>query len=186
MYNAIRCIGAVNKEANEVVPSYYVRKLSEPIHNTNRNITCDNWFSSVPLFEKMKNDKKITMVGTIRKNKPQIPASFKKVPSDGSKAQFGYHNGMTLVSYNPNKKNIILLLSLLHPQDKMDEEANKPGIVLFYNKSKVVWIAMKKNVMITLLRVKLVDGQCDFFMECLIKPLPTRTFCTLSMQKMNL
>ena len=35
---------------------YFVAKLVKPFQNTNRLITCDNWFSSVPLFEKMLNE----------------------------------------------------------------------------------------------------------------------------------
>lgn len=53
----------------ESVPTYYLRKLSEPIHDTPRNITFDNWFTSIELFIKMKKNHGLTMVGTIPKNK---------------------------------------------------------------------------------------------------------------------
>lgn len=40
LFNAIPYCGAVtDKDRNESMPSYYVRKLSEPIYNTDRNIT---------------------------------------------------------------------------------------------------------------------------------------------------
>ena len=67
MVNAEPYVGKVTTENNELVPSYYIRKLSETIHGTSRNITCDNWFSSVDIFDKMLNDYSITMVGTLQK-----------------------------------------------------------------------------------------------------------------------
>lgn len=54
MVNAIPYVGVVtNKEHNESLPSYYVRTLSEPIHGSARNITCDNWFTSIPMVDRM-------------------------------------------------------------------------------------------------------------------------------------
>jgi len=56
MLNVIPYVELVTVEDTESVPSYnYVRTLSEPIHGSNRNITCDNWFTSVPLAERMKS-----------------------------------------------------------------------------------------------------------------------------------
>ena len=43
MYNAIPYVGSVNKESDETVPSYYVRKLAEDFYDSGRNITADNW-----------------------------------------------------------------------------------------------------------------------------------------------
>lgn len=50
MVTAILCVGRASTENQESVPSYYVRKLSEPIHGTNRKIAVENWFSSTDLF----------------------------------------------------------------------------------------------------------------------------------------
>lgn len=47
--NVIPHIGRVEKQGNESVSAFYVRKLSEPKHGTYRNITMDNWFMSFPL-----------------------------------------------------------------------------------------------------------------------------------------
>jgi len=49
MINAIPYID--NDETNPLgrFPSYYVNKISEPIHNTCRNITRNKWFTSLPL-----------------------------------------------------------------------------------------------------------------------------------------
>lgn len=53
MVNAIPYTGNVPVKMNDSVPPLYVRKLSGPIHGTGRNITADNRFSSLLLFELM-------------------------------------------------------------------------------------------------------------------------------------
>ncbi|XP_039311769.1 uncharacterized protein LOC105198192 isoform X3 [Solenopsis invicta] len=136
MINAIPYVGKLqDMNPNETIPTYYVRRICEPIYNSSRNVTCDNWFTSVPLVDKMKRDYDITIVGKIKKNKPEIPNVFKKIPTEGN-SQFVYHNGKTLVSYNPEKRKIVLLLSSLHTSGTIDEKSGKPEIVLFYNKTK--------------------------------------------------
>jgi len=57
------------------IPSYYVRKISEPIHNTCRNITCGNFglLFSMPLVDSVREKFSLTMVDSLRKNKPEIP-----------------------------------------------------------------------------------------------------------------
>ena len=48
-------------------PSQAVQRLSNPIFNTNRNVTDNNWFSSIELTsELLKNG--LTYVGTVKKN----------------------------------------------------------------------------------------------------------------------
>jgi len=44
-----------------------VLRLSKPLQGTNRNVTADNWFSSIELVERLKKKKKLTYVGTLKK-----------------------------------------------------------------------------------------------------------------------
>jgi hypothetical protein len=76
MLNAIPYTGKFTPPNKEPIASHYVKALSEPIHGTYRNITVDNSFSSIPLFGQMLQNHKLTMVGTLRANKPEIPPSF--------------------------------------------------------------------------------------------------------------
>ena len=52
-----------------------VLKLSEPFQKRGRNITSDNFFTNLELGRKllMRN---LTIVGTFRKNKKELPAEF--------------------------------------------------------------------------------------------------------------
>lgn len=46
-----------------------VMRLVEPVAGSNRNITCDNWFASIPLAIALREEKKLTFIATLRKNK---------------------------------------------------------------------------------------------------------------------
>lgn len=102
MVNAIPYTGKVITEHNEAVPSYYMRKLSEPIHGTNRNITVDNWFTSIPLSEQMLEQYQLTLIGTLRKSNREIPPSFLNKKEIG-KSLFAFDRNKTLVFYTPKK-----------------------------------------------------------------------------------
>lgn len=135
LIDGIPYIGKVATTANESVPEYYVRKLSESITGSKRNITCDNWFTSIPLIERIGKEHSLTVVGTIRKNKREIPEVMKSVTEvRGSK--FAYANNMTLVSHCPKKNKVVLAVSSLHTVGKISSDRGKPDIILYYNKTK--------------------------------------------------
>lgn len=47
-------LGLTEQEKNMAVPTQSVLRLAKVIENTNRNITADNWFSSIPLMESLQ------------------------------------------------------------------------------------------------------------------------------------
>lgn len=127
-------------QLNNSIPAI-VHRIVSHIENTGRNITCDNLFTSVPLAESLLQ-KRLTLVGTMRKNKGEIPPLFvakdktRPVPS----SIFGFSSNATLVSYKPKPAKIVVLLSTFHENDAIDEEsgdAAKPEIVTFYNRTKI-------------------------------------------------
>ncbi|XP_044745207.1 piggyBac transposable element-derived protein 4-like [Coccinella septempunctata] len=84
-----------------------VLRLVQPIAGTNRNVTGDNWFSSVPLVEKLLRHHKLTYIGTLRRNKRKIPPEFLPHKKTEEKSSiFGFKEECTLVSYCPKKNNI--------------------------------------------------------------------------------
>lgn len=135
MFNAIPYVGEIkDRLKNESVPTYYVRNLSEPIFNTNRNVTTDNWFTSIEAADMLKSNN-LTLLGTIRKNKREIPPLFLK-PQEEGMAVFAFSNEKTLVSYTPKKKKVVLMLSTMHHDDKIDLTTGKPDVIVMYNETK--------------------------------------------------
>nr|CAH7758961.1 unnamed protein product [Callosobruchus chinensis] len=57
-------------------PKSVVLRLIMPITKTGRNITVDNWFTSYELINELLESHNLTFVGTIRKNKRQLPSEF--------------------------------------------------------------------------------------------------------------
>lgn len=112
MINALPYIGKEVRNSNEPISQQYVREISSSIHGTGRNLTMDNWFTSVSLADKMLDEHKLTIVGTLRKNKAEIPHSFlpnrkKEVLS----SQFAFDGEKTLVSFTPKKGKSVILVS---------------------------------------------------------------------------
>ncbi|XP_066583280.1 piggyBac transposable element-derived protein 4-like [Prorops nasuta] len=119
-------------------PHDVVMRLIQPIDNTHRNLTVDNWFNSIPLAETLL-EHGITIVGTLRSNKREIPPNFVKRKRDLYSSEFGYKEKMTLVSYasKPNKN--VLALSTMHQTGDIDAESGpkqKPEIITMYNLTK--------------------------------------------------
>lgn len=144
---------AVNNSAKDVV-----ERIVQPISGTNRNVTLDNWFTSIPLAIDLLKNHKLTMVGTIRKDKREVPPEFSsknftiasksknKKKKDKSKhreicsSMFGFHKDkMTLSSYEPKKNKVVLMLSTKHYDNSIDDSTGgqkKPEIITFYNMTK--------------------------------------------------
>lgn len=82
-----------------------VIRLIEPISQTGRNITFNNWFTSYNLMKRLFSEHRLTSVGTVRKNKRELPLRFvvtkdRPVPSN----IFGFQKDLSVVSY-VGKKN---------------------------------------------------------------------------------
>lgn len=118
-------------------PTDVVIRLCEWISGSGRNATTDNWYSSCQLITTLLDGHNLTSVGTLRKNKTQIPPSFCVTRGREVKScLFGFQNNMTLVSCIPKKGKNVLLLSSMHQDTKVDESSGKPDIILDYNAKK--------------------------------------------------
>lgn len=117
-----------------------VERLIRPISKTSRNVTCDNWFTSFGLIESLRRNHQLTFVGTVRKNKRELPTEFvntKNRPVFSS--MFGFSKDVTIVSYIPKQGKNVILTSSMHHDDKIDIESGdkcKPDIITFYNSTK--------------------------------------------------
>lgn len=120
-------------------PFDIVDRIVQPISKTNRNVTFDNWFTSYELVQHLLSEHKLTSVGTLRKNKRQIPPEFTKSRKGVFTSQFAFQKDITLVSHTPKKNKIVLLMSSLHHDDSIDSstgEKKKPEINTYYNITK--------------------------------------------------
>ncbi|XP_071056453.1 piggyBac transposable element-derived protein 4-like [Onthophagus taurus] len=117
-------------------PTQAVLRLAHPIYGSNRNVTADNWFTSVELVNELTK-RKLTYVGTMRKNKRDIPIAFlsNRRRTVGS-TLYGFHGNMTLVSHVPKKSKVVIALSSMHQTSGIDQETRKPEIIALYNMTK--------------------------------------------------
>lgn len=113
-----------------------VRHLS----GSGRNVTMDRWFTSVQIVNHLLENHRLTVVGTIRANRRELPpqvTNVKQRPVNSSLFAFG--EKITAVSYVPKRSKNVLMLSSMHKDDAIDEStgaSNKPEIVTFYNSTK--------------------------------------------------
>ncbi|CAK1587951.1 unnamed protein product [Parnassius mnemosyne] len=97
----------------------------------------DNWFTSVPLAHQLlKEPYKLTIVGTLRANKREIPPAILDIKERliGS-SMFCYDKQSTIVSYKPKHNKNVLLLSTTHGNGTI-APSGKPDIIEFYNSTK--------------------------------------------------
>jgi hypothetical protein len=117
-------------------PADVVERIISPISGSGRNVTVDNWFTSVPLAMKLLKDNNLTLLGTIRKNKKEIPPQLVQTKNKAiNTSMFCFRKEMTMVSYVPKKGKVVLLVSTMH-DDKIDEitqQLRKPEITTTYN-----------------------------------------------------
>ena len=102
-YNAIPCLGKEGDAPAVNVGVQVVKNLVEPIKRTNRNVTCDRYFTSVNLFEELYNDN-LTAVGTVMPSRRQFPLSLlPKQPRDREvdSSLFVFKDNLTMVSWHP-------------------------------------------------------------------------------------
>lgn len=134
LINAIPYTGKTMETDRLPTAMYFVRELSKPVHNSNRNITYDNWFTSVPLATMMLDTYKLTTVGTMRRDKPEIPAVMLQRERPGQ-SKFCFDGSKVMVTYQAKQSKQVVLLSTTHEKAEINE-SGKPDIVEFYNATK--------------------------------------------------
>lgn len=151
--------GTITQEPGMQIPTQYVLSLTENVKNTNRNITVDNWFCSYQLAEKLK-EHKLTLVGTLRKNKKEIPPSFistKGIPLNTSR--FLYQPDKIIVAFNQKPRKNVILLSTMHDDGEINVASKKPEIVSSIICQKGVLMFLTISVILTLLNERQEGGQ---------------------------
>lgn len=121
-------------------PKDIALRMIEPISRSHRNVTFDNWYTSFELIQELFEKHKLTSVGTLRKNKRQIPPQLLLTRNRSEQSSlFGFQKNITIVSYIPKKGKNVLLLSSLHHDNSIDKDTGDkklPEIISFYNSTK--------------------------------------------------
>lgn len=125
-------------------PVDVVQRMVTPLRNSGRNITADNWFSDTTLLHTLSRNYGLSYVGTLKKNKWQIPKEMKDLKNrEAYSSIFAFSKNGTMVSYipqNKKKKKNVLLISSMHTDGAIDEESGekrKPEVITYYNHHKI-------------------------------------------------
>lgn len=119
-------------------PYDVVLRLVKCIEGKGRNVTADNWFSSYPLVYKLLS-KQTSYVGTIKKDKGELPREFTLKEREPKSSIFGFNDNVTIVSYAPKVNRSVVLISSMHHDNTIDHSSGnelKPEIVTYYNSTK--------------------------------------------------
>ncbi|KAE8278148.1 hypothetical protein D5F01_LYC23788 [Larimichthys crocea] len=100
-------------------------------------VTCDNFFTSFGLSEELLR-RKLALVGTIRRNKPELPPQLLQAKArEVFSSMFAFTKEHTLVSYVPRRGKNVLLLSTKHRDPGIsDDTKRKPTVIQDYNRCK--------------------------------------------------
>ena len=126
----------IGREVNQ--GARVVNHLVKEIENSGRNVTCDNYFTSVSLARNLLQNK-LTLVGTIRRNKPELPPKFTLAKGRVvTSTVFGFPSDAMIASYCPKKGCVINMLSTMHalPDISSTSCEKKPEVILYYNSTK--------------------------------------------------
>ncbi|KAI5100230.1 dual specificity protein phosphatase 26 isoform X1, partial [Silurus meridionalis] len=111
-------------------------------------VTCNNFFTSYSLGQKLLKKKK-TLVGMIRNNKnPELPPKLLQVKERAPFSSiFAFTKNTTAVSYVPKRGKNVVLISTRHRQAELTEGLRKkPEIFTYYNRCKGVFNTLAKVV----------------------------------------
>ena len=111
-------------------------QLTSHLQSSGWNVTMDNYFTGVPQAKTMLQ-RKLTIVGTMKKCKRKIPECLKLKPAKSRETKtsiFGFNNQLTMVSYVPQKSKPVIPLSTMHHEISIKR---RPEIIKYYNRTKI-------------------------------------------------
>ena len=112
-----------------------VMKVASSYLGRAHNITCDNWFTTCPLADKLL-ECRTTIVGTMRRNRKYIPQAAKSIRGRRKKcAEYFKSEDRMICSYYDKGSKPVILLSTMHSCGSNDP-SGLPEVVAFYNSTK--------------------------------------------------
>ena len=140
-YNGFPYLGKNKAISNDVsVSTDVVLKLIDPLLKKSYNVTCDNYFTSLPLSLKLAQNN-CSLVCTIRHNRKEIPniLKTKRKLHDTVIVKSKEDIAVTITSCQCKKSKSVKILSTLHPSVSIPEENNpkKTRVCSFLQQNKV-------------------------------------------------
>ena len=124
------------RPTNQLVSEYVVTKLAEPFINEGRNITCDNFFTSVTLAKLLKS-KKTSIVGTVNKIRREVAKPIKTIKLPLYSTRILKNEKLTLTVYQGKPSKNVFVLSSVHRSVAISDIPKKlPESVTYYNNTK--------------------------------------------------
>lgn len=122
------------------LPQHVVLQLMDPYRDSGLNVTTDNYFTSLRLAQKLLQIN-ITLVGTVRGNRREIPQELRcnsSQPLHASRFLFTEEEGILMISYKAKAKKTVYLLSSMHDSKTVrhDDGKKRPEAILYYNSTK--------------------------------------------------
>ena len=111
--------------------------LMQPFIGTGRNLTGDNWFTSLELVNELRNGN-TSYIGTVRHNSRGLPPIAKQTANRVKKDTKVYYNddATVLISFWDKGNRPVLLFDTFHRNVDIPAVGEKPSTVLQYNKTK--------------------------------------------------
>jgi hypothetical protein len=131
-----------DRDAGVPLGEHVVLTLTESLRHSGRNVTCDNFFTSLSLAEKL-HSRNMTIVGTLRANRRELP---RLLASHHNRELYSTIQAVNkssalktlLVSYMAKREKVVNILSTTHRKTIVDvnTEKKKPDVVHYYNSTK--------------------------------------------------
>lgn len=120
----------------ERVSESVVMRLMEPFLDKGRNVTTDNFFTSLSLAKRLFS-RNTTILGTVNRIRQEIPPSTRQMHRNEFTTQVFSSTGATLTVYAPKRKKTVYVLSSMHSTIETQKTTKKkPNTITLYNTTK--------------------------------------------------
>ncbi|CAM4732750.1 unnamed protein product [Leuciscus chuanchicus] len=125
-----------SRPSGERLSENVVMRLMEPFLDKGRNVTTDNFFTSLSLAHKLLS-RKTTILGTVNKIRREIPQSARHTDRNEFTTQVFSTTAATLTAYAAKRKKTVYILSSMHSMIQTENTTNrKPNTITLYNTTK--------------------------------------------------
>ena len=126
LYNSFPYLGKdESRDSSVSLPTFVVTSLMQPIFKRGYNVTCDNFFTSLDVAQRLA-EQRCSIVGTVRQNRRELPQAAKTKQQQHETSLFTLRQTatVTLTSYQCKKQKSVVIMSTLHPDVEIPSQNN--------------------------------------------------------------